>query len=164
MLNFLKLENNELVEPNANAESLKGSLNLFNMHFKDICSTQSRWLAFDKQLSEKIIMSLQHILLPAYGNFIEKLQDVLGIHASEYIKYGLFDIKDQLNHLFLGSMPMNQYLKDKEKCVCILKGKHRRACSTSHKSYYNNFYDNKKFIYQFMQALTIFPFCVVFVF
>lgn len=45
----------------------------------------------------------------------------------------------------------------KEKCVCILKGKDRRACSTSHKSYYNNFYDNKKFIYQFMQALTIFP-------
>lgn len=117
VLNFLKLENNELVEPNANAESLKGSLNLFNMHFKDICSTQSRWLAFDKQLSEKIIMSLQHILLPAYGNFIEKLQDVLGIHASEYIKYGLFDIKDQLNHLFLGSMPMNQYLKDKEKLL-----------------------------------------------
>ncbi|RDX70799.1 Exocyst complex component EXO70B1, partial [Mucuna pruriens] len=115
VLEFLKLENSELVVPNANAESLKGNLNLFNMHFKDICSTQSRWFAFDKQLSEEIIISLQNILLPAYGNFIGRFHHIHGKHASEYIKYGLSDIRDQLNHLFLGSTPMNQYLKEKER-------------------------------------------------
>ncbi|RDX58338.1 hypothetical protein CR513_62357, partial [Mucuna pruriens] len=67
-LEFLKLEN-ELVEPKANEESLKGNLNLFNMH-----------------LSEQIIISKQNILLPAYGNFVGRFQDTLGKHASEYLK------------------------------------------------------------------------------
>ncbi|KAL2317416.1 hypothetical protein Fmac_031292 [Flemingia macrophylla] len=102
VLEFLKVENNELGEPDDTVESLKDKLTLFHKHFKDIFVTQSRWIAFDKQLSEQIVISLQNILLPAYGNFIGRFQDTLGKHAYEYIKYGMFDIEDQLNHLFDG--------------------------------------------------------------
>nr|KYP72929.1 Exocyst complex component 7 [Cajanus cajan] len=113
VLEFLKLEKNEIVEPNANVESLKDKLKLFNKHFSNTCATQSKWVSFDKQLREQIIISLQNILLPPYGNFIGRFHDILGNHAYEYIKYGMFDIQDQLNHLFRGSTPMKQYFEAK---------------------------------------------------
>jgi len=120
VLDLLKLENDDqFVEPNANAESMKDKLKLFNNQFKDLCSIQSRWVAFDIQLREQIIMLLENILLPAYGNFIWKFQNILGKHAYEYIKYGMFDIQDQINHLFIGSMQMNQYLKVTERVLKV---------------------------------------------
>ncbi|KAK7321397.1 hypothetical protein VNO77_32008 [Canavalia gladiata] len=111
LLDFLKLDYNESMALNVVAESMKDKLNLFNLHFAEICSVQSAWLAFDKQLRKQIIMSLEHILLPTYGNFIERFHEVLGTLAYEYIDYGMSDIQDQLNHLFLGSNSMNQLLK-----------------------------------------------------
>lgn len=128
VLDLLKLENDDrFVEPNANAESMKDKLKLFNNHFKDLCSIQSRWVAFDMQLREQIMKSLENILLPAYGNFIGRFQDILGKHAYEYIRYGMFDIQDQINHLFLGTKPMNQYIKETER---LLKFVSQTMCSS----------------------------------
>ncbi|KAH1095401.1 hypothetical protein GLYMA_14G199500v4 [Glycine max] len=122
VLDLLKLENDDrFVEPNANAESMKDKLKLFNNHFKDLCSIQSRWAAFDMQLREQIIMSLENILLPAYGNFIGRFQNILGKHSYEYIKYGMFDIQDQINHLFLETKPMSQRLLKFVSQVCSSK-------------------------------------------
>ncbi|KAK7321505.1 hypothetical protein VNO77_32225 [Canavalia gladiata] len=104
VLDLLKLDSNELVVSNVAADSMKDKLNLFNRQFKEMCSIQSKWFLSDKQLREQIIMSLENILLPAYGNFIGRFHDVLGGHAYEYIKFGIFDIQDGLNHLFFGSM------------------------------------------------------------
>ncbi|RDX58301.1 Exocyst complex component EXO70B1, partial [Mucuna pruriens] len=97
ILNFLKLEINES-DPNTVAELMKAKLRSFNEHFGDICNDQSMWVIFDMQLRGKIIRSIENILLPAYGNFIGRMQDVLGNHAYQYIKYGMIDISNQLNN------------------------------------------------------------------
>ncbi|XP_057442235.1 uncharacterized protein LOC130733957 [Lotus japonicus] len=106
MLDILKVESNESEAPNVAADLMKDKLNLFNMHFEEICRVQSTWSVIDEQLREEIRISVNDILLPAYGNFIGRFQDVLGKHAYEYIEYGLFDIEDSLNYLFVGAKPM----------------------------------------------------------
>ncbi|KAK7321391.1 hypothetical protein VNO77_32000 [Canavalia gladiata] len=107
VLDILKLESNESMMRDVIAESLKQKLNLFNLHFEEICNVQSTWSVFDKQVREQTRVSLENILLPTYGNFIGRFQDVLGKHAYDYIEYGLLDIQDQLNHLFLVSETTN---------------------------------------------------------
>ncbi|XP_027332723.1 exocyst complex component EXO70B1-like [Abrus precatorius] len=108
VLDLLKLDCNELMAPIVEAESMQDKLNLFNKYFEEICSVQSTWHAFDKQLREQIIISLENIFLPAYGNFIGRFHEVLGMHADEYIDYGVSDIQDRLNNLFDGSKLINQ--------------------------------------------------------
>ncbi|KAK7300872.1 hypothetical protein RJT34_11723 [Clitoria ternatea] len=103
LLDFLKLNNNELEQPNV-ADSVKVKLDLFNLHFEEICNIRSTWPVFDKQLRKQIIASLENILLPAYGNFIGRIRNVLGKQCDEYIKYGIFHIQDRLNHLFLENL------------------------------------------------------------
>ncbi|KAK7276048.1 hypothetical protein RIF29_17179 [Crotalaria pallida] len=100
---ILELENNQSVEPNAEAESMKEKLKLFNMQFKEMCSVQSAWYVFNEQLREQIRMSIGRNLLPAYGNFIGRFQNLLGEHAYEYIEYGMDDIDARLNCLFCES-------------------------------------------------------------
>uniref|UniRef100_A0A0R0L828 Exocyst subunit Exo70 family protein n=1 Tax=Glycine max TaxID=3847 RepID=A0A0R0L828_SOYBN len=100
IFNFLKLDINE-AEANVAVKLMTDKLRSFNQHFDDICNDQSTWLVFDKQLREQIIKSIENILLLAYGNFIGRLQDLLGNHANEYIKYGMIDVQDRLNNLFL---------------------------------------------------------------
>lgn len=92
MLDFLKMGSNE---------SMKDELNLFNLHFREMCSIQSTWRVFDEELRKQIIISLENELLPAYGNFIARFQDVLGKDSDQYIEYGMSGIRDQLNRLFL---------------------------------------------------------------
>ncbi|KAJ1437536.1 Cullin repeat-like-containing domain superfamily [Sesbania bispinosa] len=55
------------------------------------------------------------MLQQTYANFIGRFHDVLGKHADEYIEYGMSDIQDQLNHLFLGNELMNQHSKVAER-------------------------------------------------
>lgn len=103
MLDILKLEGNESVAPpNVVAESMKDKLNLFNLQFEKIYFFQSTWILSDhKQLREQVINSIDSTLLPAYGKFIDRFQDVLGEHACEYIEYGIVDIQNRLSCLFL---------------------------------------------------------------
>jgi hypothetical protein len=104
VLEFLKLDNNEKLTLNDNIteEVLKEKIHLFNSHFEDICRVQSAWSVYDNKLREEIISSVRNILLPAYGIFVGRLQDILGNQAYKYIKYGMLEIQDLLNHLFLG--------------------------------------------------------------
>ncbi|XP_061354310.1 exocyst complex component EXO70B1-like [Gastrolobium bilobum] len=109
VLDFLKLESYESVVPNVvTLEFMKEKLNLFNKHFRETCNVQSTWFVFDERLKEQIRKSIENILLPTYGKFIGRFEDVLGKHSDEYIKYGIGDIQDRLHHLFLGSNGMNQ--------------------------------------------------------
>ncbi|KAL2317445.1 hypothetical protein Fmac_031321 [Flemingia macrophylla] len=80
---------------------MKDKLRSFNEHFDDLCNVQSVWFICDEQLRKQVIKSIENILLPAYGNFVLRFQDFLGKHAYEYIKYGMFDIQERLNKLFL---------------------------------------------------------------
>ncbi|KHN17798.1 Exocyst complex component 7 [Glycine soja] len=100
ILDILKLDINES-EPNVAAQLMKNKLRSFNEHFDDICNVQSTWFVFTKELRRKIIQSIEKILLPEYGNFIGRLQDFIGNQAYEHIEYGMFDIQDRLNNLFL---------------------------------------------------------------
>ncbi|KAL2639622.1 hypothetical protein AAZV13_06G181600 [Glycine max] len=100
ILDILKLDINES-EPNVAAQLMKNKLRSFNEHFDDICNIQSTWFVFTKELRRKIIQSIEKILLPEYGNFIGRLQDFIGNQAYEHIEYGMFDIQDRLNNLFL---------------------------------------------------------------
>nr|KYP72924.1 Exocyst complex component 7 [Cajanus cajan] len=99
IVNILKLDINE--SPNVETELLKDKLNSFNEHFDEICNVQSTWFVFDEQLREQIIKSIDNILLPAYGSFIKRFQNFLEKQAYEYIKYGIFDVKEHVNNLFL---------------------------------------------------------------
>jgi hypothetical protein len=97
--NFLHLEN----IGNTTDELLKKKIHLLNSHFEDMCRVQSAWSVYDNKLREEIISSVGNILLPAYEIFVRRLQDILGKQAYKYIKYGMFEIQDLLNHLFLGN-------------------------------------------------------------
>ncbi|KAE9596064.1 putative exocyst complex component Exo70, cullin repeat-like-containing domain-containing protein [Lupinus albus] len=103
LLDLLKLDSNESVMPNVAAESMKEKLKLFNKQFKETCKVQSTWYVPKKLLREKIRISIEKILLPAYGNFIARFQNILGKDAYEYIEYGMFDIEALLNTLFQGN-------------------------------------------------------------
>jgi hypothetical protein len=104
VLEFLKLDNNDYLTPNDNvtAELLKEKLKLFNKYFDEMYRIQSAWSVYDKKLKEEIIISVGNTLLPVYGIFIGKFRDCLGVHANKYIQYGMFEIQDRLNNLFLG--------------------------------------------------------------
>ncbi|XP_027333537.1 exocyst complex component EXO70B1-like [Abrus precatorius] len=101
VLYFLNLDNIESEEPNVIAESMKDKLNLFYHHFDEICSVQSKWYVIDNHLKEQILIFLGNILLPIYGKFIDRFQNVLGKQAYDYIKYGMLQIQDHLDHLFV---------------------------------------------------------------
>ncbi|KAJ1386259.1 WRKY domain [Sesbania bispinosa] len=111
VLDILNLDsnNNESVASNVAVESMKDKLNLFNLRFREVYSVQSTWLVFDKVLRKQIIVYVENMLLPAYANFIGRFHHVLGEHADEYIEYGMSDIQDRLNHLFIGNEMMNQH-------------------------------------------------------
>ena len=64
-------------------------------------SVQSNWFVYDKKLKDEIIISVGNTLLPVYGIFIGRFRDCLGIHANQYIRYGMFEIQDRINNLFL---------------------------------------------------------------
>ncbi|CAJ2652766.1 unnamed protein product [Trifolium pratense] len=104
VLEFLKLDNNDFVAPddNVTSELLKEKLKLFNKHFDEMYRVQSTWSVYDKKLKEEIIISVGNTLLPVYGIFIGRFRDCFGVHANEYIEYGMFEIQDRLNNLFLG--------------------------------------------------------------
>ncbi|XP_045829001.1 uncharacterized protein LOC123920744 isoform X1 [Trifolium pratense] len=99
----LKLDINDSTEINFATDLMKEKLNLFNMKFTETCSVQCRWSVHDEKLREEIIESLKNTLLPAYGTFIGKFQDFLKNKAYKYIEYGMFDIQDVLDSLFLGN-------------------------------------------------------------
>uniref|UniRef100_A0A392M4Y7 Exocyst subunit Exo70 family protein n=1 Tax=Trifolium medium TaxID=97028 RepID=A0A392M4Y7_9FABA len=105
VLEFLKLDNNEKLALNDNIteEVLKEKIHLFNSHFEKISRVQSTWFIYETKPREEIVTYVGNILLPAYGIFIGRLEDILGNQAYKYIKYGMFEIQDQLNHLFLGN-------------------------------------------------------------
>ena len=99
VMDFLKLDNNDSITE----ELLKEKIHLFNNRFEAICRVQSAWFIHDSKLKGEIISSVGNILLPAYGIFVGRLQDTLGNEAYNYIKYGMFEIEDRLNLLFLGN-------------------------------------------------------------
>ncbi|XP_047163822.1 exocyst complex component EXO70B1-like [Vigna umbellata] len=94
---------------------LKDRINSFNEHFDDICNVQSTWFVFDEELRKHIVKSIENMLLPAYGNFIGRLQNFLGKHSYNYIKYGMFDVLDRVGNLFVVTKNKNLYLKHKWK-------------------------------------------------
>jgi len=105
VLGTLKMDSTVSLPPNALAKSMKDKLKSFNTMFEDICREQSSWFVFDEQLREEIRISLEKMLLPAYGNFVARFENVpeIGKHADKYIKYGTEDIQARLNQLFQGS-------------------------------------------------------------
>jgi len=100
IVNLLKLDINQL-EPSVAAELMKDNLYWFNEHFDQTCNIQSLWSVCDEELRQQIIKSIENILLPAYGSFLGIFEEFLGKHAYKYIKYGMFEVQDQLNKLFL---------------------------------------------------------------
>jgi len=103
LVQFLKLDIIEPMEHNIAVDLMKEKLNLFNMYFTETCRIQCTWSVHDYGLRTGIIRSLKNTLLPAYGIFIGKFQDFLKNSAYEYIEYGMFDIHDILDNLFLGT-------------------------------------------------------------
>ncbi|XP_027368452.1 exocyst complex component EXO70B1-like [Abrus precatorius] len=96
ILDFLKLDSYE-------SESMKEKLKLFNLHFNETCKVQSGWFIFDELLRQHIIKSIENMLLPTYGNFLGRFQDVVGKDAYDCIEYGISHIQDRLSLLFLAS-------------------------------------------------------------
>ncbi|XP_004490693.1 exocyst complex component EXO70B1-like [Cicer arietinum] len=92
------LENDESMTTNVAIESMR----LFHINFSDICKAQSICFVIDERLRKTMRKYLKKMLLPLYENFIRRFQDVVGKDvADQYIKYGMSDIEDRINHLFL---------------------------------------------------------------
>ncbi|KAK8467117.1 hypothetical protein PHAVU_008G257066 [Phaseolus vulgaris] len=106
LLDFLKFETNESME------LMKDKLHLFNLHFEETCTIQSTLTVFDKQRRERIVKSIEALLLPEYGNFTDRFRAVFGNQAYDYIKFGIVDIQNCLSHLFLIDEEMD--LQDKK--------------------------------------------------
>ncbi|KAF9592127.1 hypothetical protein IFM89_012556 [Coptis chinensis] len=104
VLATLKLDNNSLA-PNVAAKSMKEKLKVFNMHFEDVCRTQSTWVVTDEQFRAELRVTVTGNLAPAYRNFLVRFQTVpeLGKHGDKYIKYRVEDIQDMINKLFQGN-------------------------------------------------------------
>ncbi|KAK2642049.1 hypothetical protein Ddye_023812 [Dipteronia dyeriana] len=107
ILGILKPESSSSSAPNAAAaaRSMKEKLKLFNLSFDEICKTQTPWAVFDEQFREELKTSVTKLLLPAYGNFIGKFQNIpeMGKHPDKVIKYGAEDIEARINELFQGN-------------------------------------------------------------
>ncbi|KAL1217591.1 Exocyst complex component EXO70B1 [Cardamine amara subsp. amara] len=90
---------------NGLGKTMKEKLKQFNMQFDEICKAHSTWVVFDEQLREELKISLGRLLLPAYGNFIGRFQNLgdIGKNADRYIKYGVEDIEARINELFKGT-------------------------------------------------------------
>jgi hypothetical protein len=95
------MDMNESVAPNSETNSMIDKLSLFNQKFREMCGIQSTWCVFSEQLRKQIIISIQSILLPTYENFICMFHNIVGTNADEYIEYGMSNIQDQLNLMFL---------------------------------------------------------------
>ena len=105
VLETLNLDSTVSLPPNALAKSMKEKLKSFNTMFEDICREQCSWFVYDIQLREEMRISIEIILLPAYGNFVARFQNVQEIdeHDDTLTKYGTEDIQARLNELFQGS-------------------------------------------------------------
>ncbi|XP_058787798.1 exocyst complex component EXO70B1-like [Vicia villosa] len=102
LLGFLKVETMA-------AKPMKEKLKMFNLHFEEICRVQSQWFVFDEQLREELRISVEKLLLPAYGSFIGRFQIIpeFAKNGDKYIKFGMEDIEARLNNLFQGSSGSN---------------------------------------------------------
>ncbi|CAN7038469.1 hypothetical protein IGI04_005365 [Brassica rapa subsp. trilocularis] len=106
MLGLLKVDNTA-AGMNGLGKTMKEKLKQFNVQFDETCKVHSTWVVFDEQLREELRISLARLLLPAYGNFIGRFQNLgdlgKGKNADKYIKYGVEDIEACINELFKGS-------------------------------------------------------------
>jgi hypothetical protein len=87
------------------AKPMKEKLKMFSLHFEEICRVQSQWFVFDEQLREELRISIEKLLLPAYGSFIGRFRIVpeLAKNSDKYIKFGIEDVEARLTTLFQGS-------------------------------------------------------------
>jgi len=113
LVDFLKVETNELAEADVAAELMKCQLQLFNLHFEETCRIQSTWTVSEKRQRERIIKSIEAFLLSEYGNFFHRFLVVLGNRVYDYVKFGIVDIQNCLNDLFFLDEGMN--LEDKKR-------------------------------------------------
>ncbi|WZZ31553.1 hypothetical protein YC2023_014954 [Brassica napus] len=106
MLGLLKVDNTA-AGMNGLGKNMKEKLKQFNVQFDETCKVHSTWVVFDEQLREELRISLARLLLPAYGNFIGRFQNLgdlgKGKNADKYIKYGVEDIEACINELFKGN-------------------------------------------------------------
>ncbi|KAK2982755.1 hypothetical protein RJ640_025171 [Escallonia rubra] len=104
VLGVLKLDNSSLA-PNAGSKALKEKLKLFNVQFEDNCRTQSAWVIFDEQLREELKILVLGNVLPAYRNFLGRLQSMpdIGKQADRHIKYSAEDVEARIGELFQGN-------------------------------------------------------------
>lgn len=104
VLGALKIENSAM-SPSGASKAMKDKLKLFNSYFEETCRTQSTWVVFDDQLREELRISVSGNLLPAYRNFIGRLQSSpeYGKHADRHIKYTVEELEARVNELFRGN-------------------------------------------------------------
>jgi len=104
MLGLLKVDNTA-AGMNGLGKTMKEKLKQFNIQFDEICKVHSTWVVFDEQLKEELKISLARLLVPAYGSFIGRFQNLgdIGKNADKYIKYGVEDIEARINELFKGT-------------------------------------------------------------
>ncbi|XP_047163820.1 exocyst complex component EXO70B1-like [Vigna umbellata] len=100
IVDLLRVDINQ-PESSVVAELMKDNLYWFNEHFDETCNIQSAWSVCDEELREQVIKSIENMLLPAYGSFLGTFEQLVGKHAYKYIRYGMFEVQDRLNKLFL---------------------------------------------------------------
>ncbi|XP_027333904.1 exocyst complex component EXO70B1-like [Abrus precatorius] len=92
------------VEPDESAESWKEKLNMLKLILEEISQMQGTWVVIDDQIREVIRRCLKKTLLPAFENFIERVQNAGdyrgGVGMNE--DFGVHDVVALVEKLFQG--------------------------------------------------------------
>lgn len=87
------------------ATSIREKLKLFNLTFENTCKVQSSWVFADEQLREDLRLSVTKLLVPAYQDFVSRLQNApeMRKHGEKSAVKGVEEIEAQIGDLFGGS-------------------------------------------------------------
>ncbi|XP_050908582.1 exocyst complex component EXO70B1-like [Lathyrus oleraceus] len=93
-------------------EDAIATMKLFNQNFLNVCEAQSTCSILDVKTRKFVQRYTKKIFMPKYEVFIGRFTDIVGKDdADQYINYGMLDITDKFNHLYLESEKKNKNKK-----------------------------------------------------
>ncbi|XP_074564657.1 exocyst complex component EXO70B1-like [Curcuma longa] len=89
--------------PAATERAMRDKLGMFNSYLEEIWRTQGNWVAVDEELRGELRAAIAAVVLPAYGNLVERIRqagDGGRMVAGRYLKYSVEEVKAKIYELF----------------------------------------------------------------
>ncbi|KAG6479445.1 exocyst complex component EXO70B1-like [Zingiber officinale] len=97
--------------PAATERAMRDKLGMFNSYLEEIWRTQGNWVAVNEELCGELRAAIAAVVLPAYGNLVERLRqagDRRRMVAGRYLKYSVEEVEAKIYELFQGARPRPQ--------------------------------------------------------